>query len=116
MVELDENQFSRGEHQTRASHAVDRATVIGRSVSGIEEVSVDALYTRIDWLVGIGLSVVGFLGFLPDTPSAAPPKSASAEDSVTQSESVGRPIAAQQLRVGLPSHGGAENDRPGWNG
>jgi len=42
------------------------ATVLYQTFWGSGTVNIDAVLARVDWWLGIGLTIVGMLGFLPD--------------------------------------------------
>lgn len=47
-------------------------TVLYQTIWGSGPVNIDALFSRVDWWLGIGLNIVGLLGLLPDIPPRNP--------------------------------------------
>ena len=44
-------------------------TVLYQTIWGSGQVNIDALFSRVDWWLGVGLNIVGMLGLLPDRDS-----------------------------------------------
>jgi len=44
-------------------------TVLYQTIWGSGQVNIDALFSRVDWWLGVGLNIVGMFGLLPDRDS-----------------------------------------------
>ena len=111
---------------------VTGSIVLYRVVWGTGAGDVDALWARVEWWLGTGITVVGLLGLLPDAPPTLPPVEFQGRaeigapldrDGVVAKQSSGDRAADQRLRVELPAghRAGPEwderrEDDSRWNG
>lgn len=83
---------------------------------GSGSVDVDRILARVEWWLGVGLTLVGMLGLLPDQPPRNPQERTRATD-LPPIDFVGRAAPDERLRQSLPPgrHLDADADS-GWNG
>lgn len=55
-------------------------TVLYQTIWGSGQMNIDALFSRIDWWLGVGLNIVGMFGLLPDSPPRNPQERTRATD------------------------------------
>lgn len=82
---------------------------------------IDALWAKVDWWLGTGITLAGVLGLLPDAPPTLPPVEfqgraetgdALDRDGIAVGQSAGDRAADQRLRVELPA---GHRAGPEWN-
>jgi len=114
---------------------VTGAVVLYQTLGGTGVGDIDATVARVDWWLGVGLSLAGLLGLLPDRPAAPPPlpplelqgrateDAADRRNGIAADQPAGDRAADQRLRVDLPAGHRAgpdwnerREDDAGWNG
>jgi len=55
-------------------------TVLYQTIWGSDQFNIDALFSRVDWWLGVGITVVGMLGLLPDRDSEKRTQSSDRDD------------------------------------
>jgi len=55
-------------------------TVLYQTIWGSGQMNIDALFSRVDWWLGVGLNIVGMFGLLPDSPPRNPQERTRATD------------------------------------